>query len=370
MTLPPSPMLARLEAALAAAVHPVDRACARAELAGFQARQGVFDEARQALTSLRSEFAQRPVTLVTVWVCVVEAWVEHYSGRVTAGRDKMLRAHALAAAAGLRPMQALSAAWLAHVCFSQDDMEDMARHLVQALQLAEPDHHTARARASLVAASAYHWANRLDLAQPWYARAREHAMAEADDATMGVITFTMAGHRSNHVFHASILGDPNTEEARRTQAWIDASVNFDRWVGTVSQTAFMEMFRAQVFSAQHEHAKAQAQYAAYLDEACAQGLEHMRAAYVADQAWCRFHVGDVEGARRGAAAAAALIIPGMYVEDAAVACGRLAQVYEALADDVAAGHYRSLANDHWAQEHAMQRSVIELLDRALKSTTA
>ena len=58
MTLPPSPMLARLEAALVAAVHPVERACARAELAGFQARQGLFDEATQALTSLRSEFAQ------------------------------------------------------------------------------------------------------------------------------------------------------------------------------------------------------------------------------------------------------------------------------------------------------------------------
>jgi hypothetical protein len=132
----------------------------------------------------------------------------------------------------------------------------------------------------------------------------------------------------------------------------------------------MEMFRAQVFSAQHEHAKAQAQYAAYLDEACAQGLEHMRAAYVADQAWCHFHAGDVDGARTGAATAAALIVPGMYVEDAAVACGRLAQVYEALADDVAARHYRALANDHWAREHAMQRSVIEQLDRALIPPTA
>jgi hypothetical protein len=45
-------------------------------------------------------------------------------------------------------------------------------------------------------------------------------------------------------------------------------------------------------------------------------------------------------------------------------------VYEALADDAAAAHYRALAKDHWAQEHSMQRSVIELLDRALKSTTA
>jgi hypothetical protein len=60
----------------------------------------------------------------------------------------------------------------------------------------------------------------------------------------------------------------------------------------------------------------------------------------------------------------------MYVDDAAVACGRLAQVYEMLADDLAACHYRSLANDHLAQEHAMQRVVIELLERAVTSTAA
>ena len=369
MKPPASPMLARLDAALASAVRPVDVACARAERAGFLARQGFFDVANAELAGLRSEFALRPAAPVTVWICVVEAWVEHYNGRVPAGRDKMLRAHALSAAAGLRDLQALSAAWLAHICFTQDDMDAMARHLATALQLAAPDHHAAQARASLVAASAYHWANRLDLAQPWYARAREHAMAETDDATLGVITFTMAGHRSNHALHAAILGEPDTDEARRAQAWVDASCNFDQWVGTVSQNAYMQIFRALVLSAQNEHAKALAQYSAHLDEAWRQGLAHMRAAHLADQAWCRFHTGDVAGARADAEAATALIDPGMYVEDLAVACGRLAQVFAALDDVTAAQHHGQLARDHWAQQHAMQQSVIETLNRALERPT-
>ncbi len=370
MKLPASPMLARLDAALASAVRPVDVACARAERSGFLARQGFFDEARSELAALRSEFALRPAVPVTVWICVVEAWVEHYNGRVSAGRDKMLRAHALSAASGLRDLQALSAAWLAHICFTQDDMDAMARYLAIALQMAAPDHHAAQARASLVAASAYHWANRLDLAQPWYARAREHAMAETDDATLGVITFTMAGHRSNHALHASILGEPDTDEARRAQAWVDASCNFDQWVGTVSQNAYMQIFRALVLSAQKEYAKALAQYTAHLDEAWRQGLAHMRAAHLADRAWCRFHTGDAAGALADAVEAAALIEPGMYVEDLAVACGRLAQVFEALRDDDAAQRHRELARDHWEQQHAMQRSVIETLSRALERQAA
>jgi tetratricopeptide (TPR) repeat protein len=45
MKPPASPMMARLDAALAASRHPVDAACVRAERAGLLARQGKLDEA-------------------------------------------------------------------------------------------------------------------------------------------------------------------------------------------------------------------------------------------------------------------------------------------------------------------------------------
>jgi tetratricopeptide (TPR) repeat protein len=365
MKAPPSPMLARLDAALAASTHPIDAACARAERAGFLARQGFFDQAHADLAILRAEFAQRPSALVTVWICIVEAWIEQNSGRLAASRDKMLRAQALSAAAKLKPLQALSAAWLAHLSFVQDDIEDMAKYLTLAFQLATPDHHAAWARASMVAASAYHFANRLDLAQPWYTRAREHAQAESDDAALGVITFTIAGHRSNHALRTTIFGSIDTDEARRAEAWVAASFNFDQWVGTVYQDAYVQMLRATVYSAQGQHAKALAVYAAHLDDADRQGLANMRATHLADQAWCRFHTGDVAGARRDAEASVALIDPGMNLEDLAVAHGRLEQVWQALGDVDAALHHRQLAREHWARHLEMQRSVIELLDPAL-----
>lgn len=365
MKPPTSPMMARLDAALAASRHPVDAACVRAERAGLLARQGSLDEAHAELQTLRRDFAERPAAVVTVWICIVEAWIEQYSGHPAVGRDKMRRAQALSAAARLKPLQALSAAWLAHLGYMQDDFDDMAKYLTLALQLAAPDHHAARARAALVAASGYHWANRLDLAQPWYTRAREHAVADADEALLSIVTFMMACHRCNHASRASIFGGVDGAEAHRAQAWLDASFNLDQWVGSAPQDSFVCTLRAQLYSAEQQHAQALALYEAHLADADRQGLAHMRAVHLADQAWCRFHTGDANGARADANAAAALIDPGMYVEDLAIACGRLDQVFEALGDINAALHHRQLARAHWATHQTMMQSMIDLLGRAL-----
>jgi hypothetical protein len=365
MKPPTSPMMARLDAALAASRHPVDTACVRAERAGLLARQGNLDEANAELQILRRDFTDRPAAVVTVWICIVEAWIEQYSGRRLAGRDKMRRAQALSAAARLKPLQALSAAWLAHFGYLQDDFDDMAKYLTLGLQLATPDHHAARGRAALVAASGYHRANRLDLAQPWYIRARAHAVADTDDSLLSTVTFMMACHRSNHASRASIFGSVDTAEARRAQAWLDASFNFDQWVGSAPQDSFLFTLRAQLYSAQRQHAQALALYETHLADADRQGLAHMRAVHIADQAWCRFHTGDASGARTDAQAAAALVDPGMSVEDLAIACGRLDQVFEALGDIDAALRHRQLAREHWATHQTMMQSMIDLMGRAL-----
>jgi len=91
----------------------------------------------------------------------------------------------------------------------------------------------------------------------------------------------------------------------------------------------------------------------------------MRAAHLADQAWCRLRTADLDGARADARAAAALVNPGMYVEDLAVACGRLDQVFSELGETGLALDHRQRAREHWSAHQAMQRSVIEALGAAL-----
>ena len=164
---------------------------------------------------------------------------------------------------------------------------------------------------------------------------------------------------------ASIFGSVDGAEARRAQGWLDASFNFDQWVGSAPQDSFVCTLRAQLYSAEQRHAQALALYEAHLADADRQGLAHMRAVHLADQAWCRFHTGDADDARTDANAAAALIDTGMFVEDLAIACGRLDQVFEALGDIDASLRHRQMAREHWATHQTMMQSMIDLLGRAL-----
>src|SRR5205085_11523468 len=122
-------LLARLDAALARARQPVEVACLRAERAGFLARLGRFDEARAVLGSLHAQFDPRPHAAVSAWLCLVEGWMLHFGNFGAGARDKMKRAQALSAAAGLQPLQALSSAWLAHMDYLADDIVETVRNV-------------------------------------------------------------------------------------------------------------------------------------------------------------------------------------------------------------------------------------------------
>ncbi|HET6599542.1 MAG TPA: hypothetical protein VFG60_06230, partial [Burkholderiaceae bacterium] len=180
-----SRLLARLEAARATARDPIERACLRAEHAGYRARQGHCDEARVELSALHAQFDPQPHAAVSAWLYLVEGWVAFHESADALAQDRFKRAHALSAAAGLTKPQALSAAWLAQLDHAHRQVDSMARHILEALRLAGPPDHAARSRASLVAAQAYEFAERADLAQPWYGRARDQAQLDGDDQTVG-----------------------------------------------------------------------------------------------------------------------------------------------------------------------------------------
>jgi hypothetical protein len=112
---------------------------------------------------------------VSDWTNFAEGLVVYFSNLGDASRDKIMRSLALSEAMRAERLQALSAAWLAQMDFAKLDYEPMLLHILVALATAGSDQHSAPSRASLVIAQAYHWAERPDLALPWYGRARQHA---------------------------------------------------------------------------------------------------------------------------------------------------------------------------------------------------
>ncbi|TMH10425.1 MAG: hypothetical protein E6H65_12865 [Betaproteobacteria bacterium] len=361
MKAPPSRLLARLDAALAKTRDPIEAACVRAERAGFLARQGYVDEAKSEIASLHAQFAGKVQPSISVWLCIVEGWLAHYGSMSAAARDKMKRAAALSAASRLTRLHALSVAWLAHMDYVQQDIDALARNAALALELAAPDHHAARARVCLVIGTAYHFADRMDLAQPWYAAAREHGHADGDEAMLTALIFNMASLHASHAILAAVFGGDADGEARRALASALSAGNFDQWIGTVSLNALVPMLRAVVASVQGQHGAALELYEAHWADAQRQGLARAAANVLADMAWCHWHLGHVDRAAVQAHAAAASIDAAMDPDDRAIANGRLAQLFKLLGDDDRALRHLRAGKDDLALHRKLQARVVDAL---------
>ena len=192
-----SRLLAQLAARIAASRDPVEAACLRAQRGIYLARQGKYDEAEAIVKSIRDEFGTRPNAEVTAWISLVEALIHFYSQPGPKALDRLRRAHALSRAMNHPLLVPLCAAWLAHIEFNANRMEPMLQYAVEALRLAQPAHHAALARVSLVVADAFHYAGRFDLARPWYAAVREHALADGDDAMISSMLHNVAAFRAS-----------------------------------------------------------------------------------------------------------------------------------------------------------------------------
>ncbi len=360
-----SRLLARLDADIRKTSDPIDSACLRAERAGQLARLGQFDRANQELAALHAVFDRRPSAAVSAWMCLAEGCIAYFSSLSNTARDKMQRARAISAAAHLTAIQALSAAWLAHMDFAQFDVEATVRHARESLELARADNLAAISRACLVVGIAYHFAGRLDLALPWFVKSRECASAEGDEATLSALVYNIAAYRGNHAIQNSLFGGDALEHARHALAGADSTDNLGQWIGITSLDSLVPMLRAVVHSVQGEYDKALALYEAHWLDAKRQGLGRMAANFLADMAWCRWERGDSPGAMRDAASASGNIDPSMHADDRAVAHARLAQVYRAAGEVDLALQHEGRARESWSVHRRLQAHTIEVLGSEL-----
>ena len=360
-----SRLLARLDAEIAAARHPLKADCLRAERAGFLARQGHLDDARQVLSTLHMQYASRPNAVMSAWLSLGEGLLSHFSDLAPAAHDRMRRAYALSGAARDTRLHALAAAWLAHMDYTQYDFDAMLRHVAEAHALSGPDDHGTRSRACLVIAQGYHFGGRYDLAQPWYAKVRLHGHADGDEATLSALMHNMAWLHANHARQQALTASADPPATAQVLLSAESTGNFDVLIGTASLDALVPILRAQVLSLQGRHAEALTLYDQHLAAAMAQGLARMQSSLRADMAWCRLQLGQRREAGQDAFAAAQAVQHETDLDDRAAAHSRLARVHAALGDaDTAARHAEQAAAD-WQGHVRDQRALVDGLDRVV-----
>ena len=359
----PSRLELRLETEISTATSGLEADCKRAELAAYRVRLGRVEEAELTLKELRERYAAHPHVAISAWLNLVEGLVGHFGDMDPGSRDKILRAHALSSAAGLLPMRALTAAWLAHFDYLEVRVESMALHISVALDLSTKTHHGARSRVSLVVAQAYHVSGRMNTALNWYMTARDHATSDGDDATISALMHNMAWLRAHELRRRFFLEQDEDVSTKHALLGAESTGNFDNYIGAVSLSSLIPLLRAQILSVSGRELDALEIYERHLLPELNKGMRRLQADLVADMAWCRLSTGQTSRARQDAAAAALMIDPAGHFDDRALAHSRLAQIFCALEDFEISAFHRRLAFDAWAGHALLQQRIVESLDR-------
>ena len=362
-----SRLLSSLEAAIKGASNPVEAQCLRAERAALLARQGQLERAQGVIDELQSQLAWQPNNAaLRAWLTLAEGLHGYYS---VIGRDAQSTiegAYTLARQTAQPRLLATTAAWLANMAFANDEMPRMAHLVREALTLSRPEHHGARARATLVAGYAYHYAGLAERAQPWYEASRRHAIADGDEAHLSALMHNQAWMRASQA-RMALLFDAADDGTAVTHALMGAESigHYDAGIGTASLGSLVPMLRAQVLTALGRWADALALFDSHFDSALAEGLKRIAPCLLADRAWCEWHLGHADKARALAGAADQALAEPIDDDDRAIALARLALVRAALGDTGIAATLREESMRLVSAHREQQRRLAALLDDTL-----
>ena len=356
-----SRLLGDLEARIARTRDPVRNACLRAERATVLARQGLLQEARAELDLIRARHAAAPDPVVTAWVCLGEGIVILYAELAARSRDKLLRAHALATACSDRKVRCLSAAWLAHLDYLDQNFDGMLEKVDLALSEAEQDDHLTRERVDLVVAQALHWCDRLDLARAWYERSRWHATSLGDDAFLSALMHNKAWLHVAQERRRSIQSQQPVSTPHLLLLGAEATHSFDALIGIGSLSSLVPLLQAHVLSLLDRHQEALDLFERHLGFGLMQGISRVECSALAEVAWCQARSGR-EYQARSTAEAAELKLPGCKQSDElAAAHGRLSQCYSILGDTPAAESHAGKSKALWVECGELQQTALTSL---------
>ncbi len=358
----PSRLEIRLEAEISNAQSVLDADCKRAELAAYHVRLGRVAEVERTLRDLRQRYKVHPNVAISAWLNLVEGLVGHFGDMDAGARDKILRAHALSSAAGLVPMKALSAAWLAHFDYAVLDIEAASAHVRSSIACSNVNDDSVRSRASLVIAQILHLAGRYDVAKPWYIKARFHANRDGDNATIGAVLSNMTWLHMSNFRQTYFLKDIILPHDLNILLSAESARNFDRLFNVNTFANLEPVLRAQIFSLRGQWIEALALYDSYFSSATSKSAFRFSAILLADQAWCRLQVGNKSRVREDALVVIQHLHQSIQIDECAATHSRLFEIFSEVEYFDEMKRHRELAKSSWGIFLALQKRIIELFE--------
>ena len=361
MTITPSRMLTRLDADIAAAAAPVAADCLRAERAAYLARQGNLAEAAEALEAIRRRHVMRPNAAVSAWVSLAEGILMHFTDMNPRARDKVLRAYALSTAAGLGPIRANCAAWMAHLEYARLNIDLLAEYAAKALELGDLGVRAATSRVCLVVGQSLHLAGSRKSAEPWYKRTRQIALFDGDDSTLTALSHNMAWLYLSDFRKSTLTQNETLGDYSLARLGTDSYTALVQLLGDDSFSKLLPTLQAQLLSL-----SGQFEGALQLYEGCLRGdsieeVGRFRANLVADFAWCHSRCGNHDRALELASEAARSVDISTQIDEVAATYSLLRRVYEKSDSAYESRVYSTKASEAWSQFQLLQDEVLRRL---------
>jgi len=356
-----SRLLERLDAQIAQAEEVFERECLKSKRAAVLARHGQFSEARFALAGLRSQSQRLRNPVLSAWVAFVDGLIEHCESLSPTARAKFQRAYDLASTVGDAELHALCAAWLAMSDFNANDVDATVAHAREALRLAPPASHAARARAALVVASAWRVAGDDERAIPWYKLARQHAATEGDVSLVSVLLHNMAAFQAGRISLEGAFGRADLADAQRVLLEAESTGNYDAGVGNGQLMAEVPLLRAQLMTVLGQYDAAIALFDAQLPRARAEGQVHREARFLADAVFAEAKLGRFDEAVKRLRAINAVLPLMTEHDDVAATHARLAAAARALGRAEQADAHATQAEAALEKHRAEQRRWADAL---------
>lgn len=357
-----SRLLTRFDSEIAACGPGEQRDALVAERASYLARLGDIGRAREEVATLRSRLVAVPSARVSALLHIADGLCHYYTDMGPEARDRFLRAHALARAAGLDDLVARAASWLALVQYGSYQFAEMARSLDESFMGAPVGDSATLARSCLVVAQTIHLANRFDAALPWYRRARLLSADTEDEATLSALMHNMASIWATNARNATLGGAPTRDSSRQALAGAMSTLNFDVLVGLANLSVFTPLLQAQISSIEGDYGRALALYEQHLDALSIRAVKGWQVWLLADKGWCQLETGRPQMARKTLEVARSLLIHDVHVDDRAAALARLADACDKLEDLDDAHLLRQQANDSWQRFAELQEQMLRVIE--------
>ncbi len=371
----------QLAQALQREMRPPERAGLELRLAAIAARQGRFEESLAVVARLRAAQAAgelAPQAGTAAWAHLVEGLVALHRAPEAASAQPLARAQALARLEPGTEVEALAAAWLAHLHFNQGRLPEFAALAAQARELATggadapaPRWPAALARVALTVASAWMSAGGEEQARDWFVCAREAAAAAGDSLMVAAVLHDRAAFGVQRLRIGWALAAPGTggtggaagaagtEEPALARLRLDASRNSEAAVRAQALAELQPLARIALLVVQDEPGQALLGIEQTLPRLAEAGLARYDAQLRADRLWCHVALRRPADALAEGADIEARLVHTPDPDDRLIVHATLARALRG------AGHEAQAARqDQLAQaEHArMQRAWAQLGD--------